>query len=139
KSIPFLLSSYRYGNFFDNTWKSKFDFGATSSDYYSFGANGGELIYYLIQGRDSARIIEQYTQLTGKPIMPHNRAFGFSQCRGMYTYEKQARDIATEFRTRRIPCDIIYQDIGWTDGLQNFDWAKDRYTNPKGMIRYLDS
>ena len=139
KSIPFFFSNYRYGIFFDNTWKSKFDFGSASSEYFSFGSNGGELIYYFIHGSDYAQIIEQYTALTGKPIMPPNWAFGFSQCRGLYTNEKLARSVAAEFRKRKIPCDIIYQDIGWTEGLQNFKWAPDRYSNPKGMLKYLDS
>lgn len=139
KSIPFFFSSYRYGIFFDNTYKSTFNFGAASPDYYSFEANGGELVYYFIQGSDYKQIIEQYTQLTGQPIMPPSWAFGFSQCRGLYTNEKLAREIAATFRKRKIPCDIIYQDIGWTDGLQNFDWRKDRYSNPRGMVKYLDS
>lgn len=139
KSIPFFLSSYRYGVFFDNTYKSVFRFGTASEDYYSFEAPGGELIYYFIHGSDYKQIIEQYMQLTGKPIMPPEWALGFSQSRGMYTNEPLARSVAAEFRKRRIPCDIIYQDIGWTEGLQNFEWNKERYTNPKGMLRYLDS
>ncbi|MBO9634179.1 MAG: DUF4968 domain-containing protein [Chitinophagaceae bacterium] len=139
KSIPFFFSNYKYGIFFDNTWKSKFDFGAASSEYFSFSSNGGEMVYYFIHGNDYAQIIEQYTQLTGKPIMPPNWAFGFSQCRGLYTNEKLARTVAAEFRKRKIPCDIIYQDIGWTEGLQNFKWAPDRYSDPKGMLKYLDS
>ncbi|MCR6722622.1 MAG: DUF4968 domain-containing protein [Chitinophagaceae bacterium] len=139
KSIPFFISSYKYGVFFDNTYKSVFRFGTVADDYYSFEAPGGEMIYYFIHGNDFKQIIEQYIQLTGKPIMPPEWALGFSQSRGMYTYENQARSIAAEFRKRQIPCDIIYQDIGWTEGLQNFEWRKDRYTNPKGMLQYLDS
>ncbi len=139
KSIPFFLSSYRYGVFLDNTYKTVFRFGTNSDEYYSFEAPGGEMIYYLIYGADYKQIIAQYMQLTGKPIMPPEWAFGFSQSRGMYTNEPLARKSAAEFRKRRIPCDIIYQDIGWTDGLQNFEWRKDRYTDPKGMLKYLDS
>lgn len=139
KSIPFFLSSYRYGVFFDNTYKTVFRFGTASDDYYSFEAPGGEMLYYFIHGNDYKQIIEQYIQLTGQPIMPPEWALGFSQSRGMYTNEPLARKVAAEFRRRRIPCDIIYQDIGWTEGLQDFQWRKDRYTNPKGMLRYLDS
>lgn len=139
KSIPFFLSSYRYGVFFDNTYKTVFRFGTASDDYYSFEAPGGEMLYYFIHGNDYKQIIEQYIQLTGQPIMPPEWALGFSQSRGMYTNEPLARKVAAEFRKRRIPCDIIYQDIGWTEGLQDFQWRKDRYTNPKGMLRYLDS
>ena len=139
KSIPFFLSSYRYGIFFDNTYKSEFKFGTESNDYFSFEAPGGEMIYYFIYGNDYKEIIQQYTQLTGKPIMPPKWALGFSQSRGQYTNEALARQMAAEFRKRQIPCDIIYQDIGWVEGLQDFEWRKDRYTDPKGMLRHLDS
>ncbi|MHA4808625.1 TIM-barrel domain-containing protein [Flavitalea flava] len=154
KSIPFFLSSYRYGIFFDNTYKSEFIFGKRSADggpatsgadnsgpdnSFSFGAAGGELVYYILAGKDYKDILEKYKQLTGSPIMPPKWALGFSQCRGLYTREDQARNIAAEFRKRKIPCDIIYQDIGWTDGLQNFSWRKRNYTDPKGMLKTLDS
>jgi len=139
KSIPFFMSSYHYGVFFDNTYKTAFKFGTASDEYYSFEAPNGEMVYYFIYGNDYKHIIEQYTLLTGKPIMPPDWAFGFSQCRGFYTNEKLARSVATEFRKRKIPCDIIYQDIGWVDGLQDFNWNKDRYSDPKGMTKYLDS
>lgn len=137
KSIPFFMSSYHYGLFFDNTYKSEFKFGTESGDYYSFEAPGGEMIYYFIFGNDYKQIIKNYIGLTGKPIMPPKWALGFSQCRGLYTREDQAREIAAEFRKRQIPCDIIYQDIGWVEGLQDFDWKKSNYTNPKGMIKDL--
>jgi len=139
KSIPFFMSSFGYGIFFDNTYKSKFDFGASSNDSYSFESPGGEMVYYFIFGPSYKQIIERYTQLTGKPIMPPEWALGFSQCRGMYTNEKLARDVATEFRKRRIPCDMIYQDIGWTQHLQDFEWRKENYENPKKMIADLSS
>src|SRR5690606_27133523 len=120
-SIPFFMSSYNYGIFFDNTYKTEFDFGRTSPDYYSFEAPGGELVYYFIYGKDYKEIIHGYTQLTGKPIMPPKWALGFSQSRGMLTNEILTREIAQGYRDRQIPCDIIYQDIGWVEGLQNFE------------------
>lgn len=139
KSIPFFISSYQYGIFFDNTYKTEFKFGTESPEFYSFETPGGEMIYYFIYGADYKKIIEEYTLLTGKPIMPPKWALGFSQCRGNYTNENLARTIASEFRKRKIPCDIIYQDIGWVNGLQSFDWNPQRYTNPKKMLQHLDS
>lgn len=138
KSIPFFMSSYRYGIFLDNTYKTEFKFGTESDEYYSFEAPDGEFIYYFIFGKDYKEIQEQYILLTGKPIMPPKWALGFSQCRGLYTKEAQALEIAAEFRKRQIPCDIIYQDIGWTEGLQDFNWRKGNYTNPKAMLETLN-
>src|SRR5690606_25604874 len=87
KSIPFFLSSYKYGIFFDNTYKSTFRFGSASDDYYSFESAGGELLYYFLYGEDYKQIFKEYITLTGKPIMPPKWALGFSQCRGLYTNE----------------------------------------------------
>lgn len=137
KSIPFFMSTNHYGIFFDNTYKTEFKFGSESNDYYSFEATAGEMIYYFMYGNDYKEIIQNYIALTGKPIMPPKWALGFSQCRGNYTKESQAKEIAAEFRKRKIPCDIIYQDIGWVEGLQDFDWKKNNYQNPKDMIKEL--
>ena len=137
KSIPFFMSNYRYGIFLDNTYKTEFKFGTESRDYYSFEAPNGEMVYYFIFGKDYKEIISQYVGLTGKPIMPPKWALGFAQCRGLLTSEKLSREIAEGYRKRGIPCDIIYQDIGWTEYLQDFEWRKGNYENPKKMLSDL--
>lgn len=139
KSIPFFMSNYRYGIFLDNTYKTEFKFGTESRDYYSFEAPGGEMIYYFMFGKDYKEIMGHYIGLTGKPIMPPKWALGFAQCRGMLTREDLTREIATGYRKRGIPCDIIYQDIGWTQNLQDFEWRKGNYENPKQMLADLKS
>lgn len=139
KSIPFFMSNYRYGIFLDNTYKTEFKFGTESRDYYSFEAPGGEMIYYFIFGKDYKEIMTQYVGLTGKPIMPPRWALGFAQCRGLLTNEDLTYEIAHGYRERGIPCDIIYQDIGWTQHLQDFDWRKPNYRTPRKMLSDLDS
>jgi alpha-glucosidase len=139
KSIPFFMSSAGYGIYFDNTYKTEFDFGAESAYYYSFSAPGGEMIYYFIFGPTYKQIISRYIELTGKPIMPPAWALGFSQCRGLLTNETLTREIAKGYRDRQIPCDIIYQDIGWTEHLQDFEWRKGNYDNPVKMLSDLNA
>jgi len=137
KSIPFFMSSAGYGIFFDNTFKTEFDFGLENKNYYSFSSPGGEMIYYFIFGPTYKQIIGRYMELTGKPIIPPDWALGFAQCRGMLTNEKLTREIAKGYRDRQIPCDIIYQDIGWTQNLQDFEWRKENYDDPKKMLADL--
>ena len=133
------MSNYRYGIFLDNTYKTEFKFGTESRDWYSFEVPDGEMVYYFIFGSDYKEIMGQYTQLTGKPIMPPRWALGFSQCRGLLTNEELTYEIAKGYRDRGIPCDIIYQDIGWTEYLQDFEWRDGNYTNPRKMLSDLDS
>ena len=134
KSIPFFMSSKRYGIFFDNSYKSRFDFRDEKN--YTFSADGGEMIYYYMAGKDYKDVLGQYIKLTGNPIMPPKWALGFSECRGGFTNPTVTLDVASKFRELQIPCDIIYQDIGWTEKLQNFEWNRS-YTDPKGMIKTL--
>ena len=137
KSIPFFLSSRRYGIFFDNSWRTTFDF--SRRDSYTFEADGGAMVYYIIAGEDYKDILRQYICLTGNPVMPPVWALGFSQCRGLYTWQKQALEVAWRFRSLEIPCDVIYQDIGWTQNLQDFAWRKDHYSSPRAMLDTLHS
>ncbi len=137
KSIPFFMSSNGYGLYFDNTFKTVFDFGVENKGSYSFSAPGGEMLYYFIYGPDYQEIISKYVDLTGQPIMPPDWAMGFSQCRGLLTNEDLTRQIAEGYRQRQIPCDIIYQDIGWTQHLQDFEWHDEKYENPKKMVSDL--
>jgi len=137
KSIPFFMSNYGYGIFFDNTYKTTYDFGREDDDHFTFGTPGGEMVYYFLFGPTYKEIISRYIQLTGKPIMPPKWALGFSQSRGLLTNEKLTRDIAAGFRERNIPCDIIYQDIGWTEHLQDFEWRDEKYEDPTQMLSDL--
>ena len=135
KSIPFFISSKGYGLFFDNSYRSTFDF--TPRDHYVFGADGGEMVYYILCGEDYKSILQQYIALTGAPVMPPKWALGFSQCRGFYTRQDLALEVARKFRDMQIPCDVIYQDIGWVKGLQDFEWNPRGYSTPKEMLDTL--
>jgi len=139
KSIPFFMSSAGYGIFFDNTFKTTFDFGVEKENYYSFSTPGGEMVYYFIYGPGYKQMIGRYMELTGYPIMPPAWGLGFSQCRGMLTNEKLTREIAKGYREKKIPCDIVYQDIGWTQYLQDFEWGEDDYDDPVKMLADLES
>lgn len=137
KSIPFYLSTRNYGIFLDNTYKTHFDVGDTHSGVLNVHSAGGPLIYYVIGGNDLKAVMSRYIKLTGKPMLPPKWAFGYAQSRGFYTNEKLARSAAHMLRAHRIPADIIYQDIGWVDQLQNFEWNPDRYQDPQGMLKDL--
>ena len=63
KSIPFFMSSASYGIYFDNTFKTEFDFGTVSANQYSFSAPDGEMLFYFIYGPTYKQIIGRYLSL----------------------------------------------------------------------------
>ncbi|MBI3664253.1 MAG: glycoside hydrolase family 31 protein [Acidobacteria bacterium] len=142
KSIPFFLALRRgvsYGIFFDNTYRSSFDFGKESGDAYSFGAEGGELNYYFIQGPHPKQVIEEFTALTGRVAMAPLWALGYQQCRYSYYPEARVREIARLFREKKIPADVIYLDIDYQKDNTPFTIDRERFPNFEGMIKDLDA
>lgn len=140
KNIPFYIGMAKgrsYGIFFDNTFRSYFDFGHERSNVSSFYAHGGEMDYYFIYGPDNVEVVEQYTTLTGKPELPPLWTLGFHQCKWSYYPESKVKEITKGFRDRQIPCDAIYLDIDYMDGFRCFTWDKEKFPAPKKMIDEL--
>jgi alpha-glucosidase len=140
KAIPFFMAlrnGNAYGVFLDNTFRSNFDFGKTTRRVYSFGAEGGELNYYFFYGPEPKKVIRDYTALTGRTPLPPMWALGYQQSRYSYYPEQRVRDIAREFRTRKIPADVIYLDIDYEEGHTPFTIDRQKFPNFEGMVRDL--
>ena len=137
KTIPFFIGLRKgtaYGVFFDNTYRSSFDFGKESRDYFSFGAEGGELNYYFIAGPEPKKIVEEYTAMTGRSPLPPLWSLGYQQCRYSYYPESRAREIVKTFREKRIPADVIYFDIDYQQGYAPFTINREYFPTFEKMI-----
>jgi alpha-glucosidase len=143
QAIPFFIALHEgrsYGLFFNNTWRSWFDMGKREPHRYSFGANGGELDYYVFTGgaeRSPAGVLRDYTALTGRGALPPLWALGYQQSRWSYMSQEKVLDIAQEFRKRRIPADVLYLDIDHMDGFRVFTWNARTFPDPKQMLDRL--
>ncbi len=139
-AIPFFLAlrpELGYGVFFNTTYWSRFDIGVQQAGEWSMETEGPELDYYLIYGPEPAQIIRTYTELTGRMAMPPRWALGYHQCRWSYASEQIVRELAHQFRERRIPCDVIHLDIDYMRGYRVFTWSTKRFGNPEQLIHDL--
>jgi len=141
KSIPFFIAlsdRYVYGIFFDNTYRSFFNLGQESENYYYFNAVGGNLDYYYIAGDSMAEVVRSYTFLTGRCPLPQRWTLGYHQSRWGYVTQEDVAYIADNLRKNDIPCDSIHLDIDYMDGYRVFTWNQARYhEDPKGFLKTL--
>jgi alpha-glucosidase len=140
KSVPFFYSLQEgrsSGFYLDNPGRTVFDFGQAQSNQLAISADTGEMNYYFWTGADLTAIAQTYHQLTGTPELPPLWSLGFHQCRWSYYPEERVREIAREFRQRKIPCDALYLDIDYMDGYRCFTWDKNYFPNPGQMIQDL--
>jgi alpha-glucosidase len=138
--IPFFIAldnGRSYGVFFYNTRRSWFDMGKTDPHRYGFGADGGELDYYVFTGgaeRTPANVLRNYTALTGRGALPPLWALGYQQSRWSYMSQQRVMEIAHSFREKRIPADVIYLDIDHMDGFRVFTWNPKTFPQPRRML-----
>ena len=140
QSIPFYIGWQRgaaYGIFFDNSYRTHFDFGASSQEYAAFSAEGGEMNYYFFQGPSIKKILARYADLTGHMPMPPMWALGNQQSRYSYYPESVAEEVVRKYRADDLPLDVLHLDIHFMNEYRPFTWDTQRFPNPKAFTDRL--
>ena len=92
---------------------------------------------YLIGPTSLPNIVRVFTSLTGRAGLPPRWALGYFQSRWSYPDEQTVRQIANEFRSRKIPCDTIVLDIDYMDGYRIFTVSRERFPNLDKLVSDL--
>ncbi|MFM8834167.1 MAG: glycoside hydrolase family 31 protein [Cytophagales bacterium] len=139
-SIPFYIGIHdqkQYGIYFDNSFRTLFNFGASNDRFASFSADSGEMKYYFIAGDSLREIIKSYTYLTGRTPLPPKWSIGYQQCRYSYYPDTKVERIAETLRERDLPGDAIVLDIHYMDAYKIFTWDKQHFPEPKKLLDKL--
>ena len=136
QSIPFYVgwdAGHCYGLFYDNSYKTRFDLASTQDDAVFLADGGDELDYYFFQGPSMKKVVERYTELTGRMPMWPRWALGNQQCRWSYWPADRAAEIVSRYREEHLPLDVIYLDIDYMDGYRVFTWGPG-FPDPKKFV-----
>lgn len=131
-SIPFYIGIHHnmvYGIFFNNSYKSFFNFGLSTPGFTSVNFDGGEMDYFFIYDTSVAKIIEHYTSLTGRMELPPLWSIGYHQSRCSYFPQEKVMQLATTFREKNIPVDCIVLDADYQQDYEPFRTNKERFPN----------
>lgn len=144
-SVPFVLSSKRYGLLFDNAHKGWLDLDVRKLNQMEFSAIGGKMSYYVIAGEKYEDILEKYSRLTGFQPLPPIWALGNLQSRFGYRSQAETEDIVHQMIKAGYPLDAIIIDLFWfglgTHGqffMGDLDWYTPNWPDPAGMIKRLN-
>ncbi|WP_316860145.1 glycoside hydrolase family 31 protein [uncultured Cohaesibacter sp.] len=152
KHIPFYIkmkggSRHAVGLFYHNLWPSEFDMGGEHSNYwhhYSYWvADKGDVDLFFINGPEIAKVVERYTDLTGKTVMPPRYSIGYLGSTMYYSELPEKCDdeilgFIDKNNEEGIPVDGFQLSSGYTvgpDGLRYFfTWNKTRFPDPQGFF-----
>lgn len=113
-----------YGIFTDNSYPMFYDVGKENPEDCYQKALGGDMIFYFFHGESFGDILNEYTNLTGKPPMPPLWTLGYIQCRCSYWNWEQVDGLIDTLREKRIPLDCIVFDYDWAEYFNNYQWNK---------------
>lgn len=140
KPIPFFMSNRGYGMFMHTSAPVTCDFGATyiGLNKMFMGDENLDLFVFFGEPKD---ILDEYTDLVGKPGMPPLWSFGTWMSRITYFGEKEGYDVAANIRKNKYPCDVIHFDTGWfdVDWQCDYKFSENRFQNPQQMLKDLRS
>lgn len=156
KHIPFYIrlnhvSRQAVGYFYHNTAVCDFDMGRSKSNYWHrhsrYRADNGDIDLFLIAGPEVSKVVERYTDLTGKSCLLPRQALGYLGS-SMY-YSELPKDCDREIlnfvhttHEEGFPIDGFQLSSGYCTaetpyGLKRcvFTWNRERFSDPSAFFR----
>ncbi|MCK9412893.1 MAG: DUF5110 domain-containing protein [Prolixibacteraceae bacterium] len=133
--VPFFMSTLGVGVLVNTTKRIVFDMCKSDTDRYSWSDESGNLDYYVIVGEGYHELLDSYTELTGKPKLPPEWAFGLWYVCRTQANDYEAVNDALNFRREGIPCDVIGLEPGWMEKDYDFSTMK-KWNNQRFPIPY---
>lgn len=108
-TVPFVLSDNGYGFLWNNPAVGEVSFGKNITEWKAYSTK--QIDYWITTGDTPAEIEESYADVVGKvPMMP-SYGLGFWQCKLRYQTQEEILKIATEYKKRNLPIDVIVVDF----------------------------
>ena len=101
-------------------------------------SESGILDVFVLLGPTPKDISQTYGELTGFTALPQQFAIAYHQCRWNYVTDQDVMDVDRRFDKHKIPYDVIWLDIEYTDGKKYFTWDPLTFNDPKKMHKHLN-
>ncbi|KAF4788286.1 hypothetical protein TURU_162186 [Turdus rufiventris] len=87
----------------------------------TYRTTGGILDFYMVLGPTPELVVQEYTELVGRPVMPAYWSLGFQLCRYGYANDSEIAQLVEEMKAAQIPYDVQYTDIDYME--RNLDFT----------------
>lgn len=158
KHIPFYIrvnenQLHSVGLFYHNSYDCVFDMGQEISGYWErycyYQTDGGDIDLFLINGPKMTDVIDRYTWLTGRTILPTKQSLGYCASTMYYAEleencDREIYKVIDKHRKEQIYIDNFWLASGYSsgeaDGLRyTFNWNHKRFPNPEEFFEKMNA
>ena len=141
KNIPFYVTDRGYGVFVNHSEKVSFEIATEQVAKVEFSVAGETLDYFLINGPSMKKVLERYTDLTGKPALPAPWTYGLWLSTSFTTNydEETVMSFIDGMRDRGIGLRVFHFDCFWMKEFHwsDFLWDHRVFPDPEGMLKRI--
>ncbi len=139
KNVPFYMTNRGYGVFVDHSGPVAFEVASEKVEYVGFSVEGEELRYHFLLGPSPKRVLQRYTDLTGKPALPPAWSFGLWLTTSFTTnYDEETTSSFIDGMAQRdIPLRVFHFDCYWMEAMHwcDFEWDKNTFSDVPAMLK----
>lgn len=158
KHIPFYIrvneqNLHALGLFYHNSYDCTFDLSDEIDNYWErfcyWQADGGDIDLFLINGPDMKDVIDRYTMLTGRTILPTKQSLGYCASTMYYAELEENCDeeiykVIDKHFAEKIYIDNFWLASGYTSGEEDnlrytFNWNHKRFPKPEEFFAKMNA
>ena len=141
-TMPIVVSSDKYLLHFDNATIGFLDLDSKQNNHLMYETISGRKTYQIVAASTWPKLIDQYTNLTGKQPMPPRWALGNFTSRFGYHSQYEVEKTINKFKDLNVPVDAVILDLYWfgktiTGTMGNLEVFRDSFPDFEGMISRL--
>jgi len=137
KPIPFFMSTTGYGLWVDTTGEATFDMNASERDEIVVDVTAAKLRIVLIAGPEFPGILERFTALAGRAVVPPTWAFAPWKARDYYQNAAQVAEDVDKTRELGLPGSVILIDSPWETTYNDYKFNPKQFDDAPAMVKHI--
>ncbi|MFP3400653.1 alpha-glucosidase MalA [Acidianus sp.] len=141
-NVPFMITvkhGIAKGYFINSASKVIFDIGVEDYGKIKIKIPEPSVEIYYFEGPTIEKVLEQYSEITGKPFLPPIWAFGYMISRYSYFPQDKIVKLLDELKEEGFNVTGVFLDIDYMDSFKLFTWNKERFPDPRRFIDEVHS
>ena len=137
KPVPFFMSTTGYGLWVDTTAEATFDLNASSPADIVITVPAEKLRVVLFTGPEFPKILEHFTGITQRTILPPYWAFAPWMGRDYHQNDAQVKEDVDKTRALGLPASVIVIDSPWTTSYNSYKFNPKQFDDAPAMVKYV--